>query len=52
MTLAVWMVLAAAMLPYACAIIAKAGDPGFDNAAPRRISAARRWMRWNSPMSA
>ena len=35
MTLAVWMVLAAALLPYACAIIAKAGDPGFDNAAPR-----------------
>ena len=35
MTVAVWMVLAAAMLPYACAIIAKSGDPGFDNAAPR-----------------
>lgn len=36
MTLANWMVLAAALLPYLATIIAKAGAKGFDNSAPRR----------------
>jgi uncharacterized MAPEG superfamily protein len=35
MTLATWTILATAFLPYACAILAKAGASGFDNAAPR-----------------
>lgn len=35
MTLAVWMILAAAILPYLCTLLAKAGAPGFDNASPR-----------------
>lgn len=35
MTLANWMILAAAMLPYLAAVIAKAGAAGFDNSAPR-----------------
>lgn len=30
-----WLMLAAAMLPYVCAILAKAGGRGFDNNAPR-----------------
>jgi uncharacterized MAPEG superfamily protein len=35
MTLASWMVLAAAMLPYVATVIAKAGAPDFNNSAPR-----------------
>ncbi|MFC7553984.1 MAPEG family protein [Pseudoroseomonas wenyumeiae] len=35
MTLANWMILAAALLPYLAAVIAKAGAAGFDNSAPR-----------------
>jgi uncharacterized MAPEG superfamily protein len=35
MTLANWMVLAAALLPYLATVIAKAGAAGFDNSAPR-----------------
>jgi uncharacterized MAPEG superfamily protein len=35
MTLANWMILAAALLPYLAAVIGKAGAPGFDNSAPR-----------------
>jgi uncharacterized MAPEG superfamily protein len=35
MTLANWMILAAALLPYLAAVIAKAGAPGFNNNSPR-----------------
>ncbi|MBO1075564.1 MAPEG family protein [Roseomonas marmotae] len=35
MTLANWMILAAALLPYLTVVVAKAGAPGFDNAAVR-----------------
>jgi len=35
MTLALWAILAAAMLPYLCAAAAKYGGSGYDNARPR-----------------
>lgn len=35
MTIALWCVLAAGLLPYAATLIAKSGRRGFDNRAPR-----------------
>src|SRR3954470_3997598 len=35
MTLALWAILAAAVLPYLCAATAKYGGSGYDNARPR-----------------
>ncbi|HYZ64970.1 MAG TPA: MAPEG family protein [Acetobacteraceae bacterium] len=35
MTVALWTILAAALLPYLCAAAAKYGGPGYDNARPR-----------------
>ena len=35
MTFAIWMILAAAVLPYLCTAAAKFGGSGYDNAAPR-----------------
>lgn len=49
MTIALWMVLAAATLPYLFVVIAKAG-PGYDNRAPReylaRTTAWRQRSNW------
>ena len=39
MSVAIWMVGAAAVLPYVCAGAAKFGGPGYDNAAPRQFLA-------------
>jgi uncharacterized MAPEG superfamily protein len=36
MTFALWTILAAAVLPYLCAVAAKYGGSGYDNARPRR----------------
>ena len=50
MTLAHWMILVAALLPYLCTAVAKAGAPGFDNASPRdwqaRLTGWRQRADW------
>ena len=49
-TFALWMILAAAMLPYVTVGIAKFSGPGYDNAAPREwtegLQGWRRRMEW------
>lgn len=46
MTIAFWAILAASLLPIACAGLAKAGGAGFDNAAPRAwLDAQTGWRR-------
>lgn len=45
MTVAFWSILAAALLPIACAGLAKAGGKDFDNAAPRAWLAAQTGWR-------
>lgn len=50
MTFALWMILAAAMLPYVTVAAAKFGGAGYDNAAPRRwtetLQGWRQRMEW------
>lgn len=49
-TFALWMILAAAMLPYLTVGAAKFSGPGYDNAAPRQwtegLQGWRRRMEW------
>jgi len=45
MTIALWCVMVAAILPLLCAALAKWGDPSFDNHRPREWLAARTGLR-------
>jgi uncharacterized MAPEG superfamily protein len=46
MTVALWSILAASLLPVGCAALAKAGGTGYDNAAPRLwLEAQTGWRR-------